>query len=74
MITVAKVELTFLPQMQDKSNRNGQVRTTESLYIIFRIFRLGSDDVGIRVLVDPESMRRRGELTFTTATWTVVAA
>lgn len=56
--------------MQDKSNTAGG-RRTENLYVIFRVFNLGSDSVGLKVLVDPESMRQRGELVFTTETWAV---
>lgn len=44
--------------MQNKSNNNANRRRAENLYVIFRVFNLGSDTVGPEVLVDPESMRR----------------
>jgi len=44
--------------MQNKSNNNANRRRTENLYVIFWVFNLGSDTVGLEVLVDPESMRR----------------
>ena len=56
--------------MQQHSTLNAD-RQTRSLYIVFRVFNLGQDSVGLRVLVDPESMRQRGELAFTAETWTV---
>lgn len=58
--------------MQDKSNNNAADRQTQNLYVIFRVFNLGGDSVGLKVLVDPEGMRQRGELTFTADTWSVV--
>ena len=57
--------------MQDHSAQN-EDRPTRSLYVVFRVFNLGKDSVGLRVLVDPESMRQREELAFTAETWTVV--
>ena len=59
--------------MQSVSNNNADSRRTESVYVVFRVFNLGEDDVGLRVLVDPESMRQREELAFTAETWSVVA-
>ncbi|ERS97467.1 hypothetical protein HMPREF1624_05635 [Sporothrix schenckii ATCC 58251] len=45
----------------------------ENVYMIIRVFGLGAGFVGFQLLVDPESMRRRGELAFTAPeSWTVV--
>jgi Ino eighty subunit 1 len=61
--------------MQNQSNNNNaESRQTAGLYVIFRVFNLGIDSVGLKVLVDPESMRQRGELAFTAETWSVVTA
>ncbi|CAK7200393.1 hypothetical protein SEUCBS139899_003088 [Sporothrix eucalyptigena] len=44
-----------------------------NIYMIIRVFGLGAGFVGFQLLVDPESMRRRGELAFTAPeSWTVV--
>ena len=58
--------------MQHNSNHdNGNLKT---VYVVFRVFNLGSDNIGLRVLVDPESMRLQDELSFTAESWSVVAA
>jgi hypothetical protein len=59
--------------MQEYTNSNAESRRTESIYVIFRVFNLGNDSIGLKVLVDPESIRQRGELAFTAETWSVVA-
>ncbi|GES62023.1 chaperone protein htpG [Aspergillus terreus] len=41
------------------------------VYVIFRVFNLGCDSVGVKVYVDPEYMRARKELSFTAETWSV---
>ncbi|KAK0705957.1 hypothetical protein B0T26DRAFT_679718 [Lasiosphaeria miniovina] len=61
-------------RMQNVSNNNANDRQTDALYVVFRVFNLGADAVGLRVLVDPESMRQRGELAFAAELWSVVAA
>ena len=66
------------PQMQNYSHHSAASRADvepekENIYMIVRVFGLGSDFVGYKVLVDPESMRRRGELAFTAPeSWSVV--
>jgi len=66
--------------MQQYTNSNAQItngdaenRRKKNVYIIFRVFNLGSDSIGLKLLVDPESMRQREELAFTAETWSVVA-
>ncbi|KAK3370805.1 hypothetical protein B0T24DRAFT_554720 [Lasiosphaeria ovina] len=61
-------------RMQNLSNNNAGDRQTDALYVVFRVFNLGTDAVGLCVLVDPESMRQRGELAFAAESWSVVAA
>ncbi|KAL1877359.1 hypothetical protein VTK73DRAFT_8654 [Phialemonium thermophilum] len=65
--------------MQTTSNNNNNSNSnnadsghTDSLYVIVRVFNLGTDAASFKVLVDPESMRQRGELAFTAETWSVV--
>lgn len=45
---------------------------TNFIYAIFRVYRLGQDNMGLRVYLDPESLRLSGQLEFTAETWTVV--
>ncbi|KAF7179749.1 hypothetical protein CNMCM7691_008799 [Aspergillus felis] len=43
-----------------------------SVYVIFRVYNLGRDSVGMKVYVNPGLMEVRGELVFVTETWSVV--
>lgn len=44
----------------------------DNVYMIFRVFGLGAGFVGVKLLVDPDRMRRHGELVFATPqTWSV---
>ncbi len=56
--------------MQTCSGADG---SRETVYMIVRVFGLGAGFVGFRLLVDPESMRRHGELVFRAPeSWSVV--
>lgn len=57
--------------MRDESNKAAINRVTDKLYVIFRVYSLGRNSIGLRVLVDPESMRQLNTLEFTTQTWSV---
>lgn len=57
-------------QMRDFSY--DQTRNINRVYMIFRVFNLGQDTVGLKVLVDPEGLRLRRELAFTAEKWSVV--
>jgi hypothetical protein len=39
------------------------------IYLLFRVFNIDKADIGLRIFVDPELARQRGELTFTVDTW-----
>lgn len=43
-----------------------------SIYVVFRVFDVGMGTPGLRIYVDPEAMRRTGDLVFTTESWSVV--
>lgn len=61
-------------QMQGYSQSGpGQEDSVDSVYVIMREFKfnLGKDSANVRVLVDPEGMRRRGELYFEAESWRV---
>jgi hypothetical protein len=43
-----------------------QCTSENSIYIIFRVFHLLSDDIDVKLYVDPLELQRKGELTFST--------
>jgi hypothetical protein len=49
-----------------------RTRNLDRIYVIFRVYNIGQDSVGLKVLVDPEGMRSRQELAFTPEKWSVV--
>ncbi|KAI9372834.1 hypothetical protein BJX61DRAFT_542344 [Aspergillus egyptiacus] len=61
-------------RMQNPSGGAAGGRPLECVYVVFRVFNLGRDSVGVKVYVDPESMRERRELLFTAETWSVTPA
>ncbi|UKZ78366.1 hypothetical protein TrVFT333_006103 [Trichoderma virens FT-333] len=46
----------------------------DSVYIIMRVFNVGSGNIGLRMYVDPAELEAREELLFTADTWSVVPA
>jgi hypothetical protein len=46
--------------------------TIQIVYIVFRVFNLGQESIGMRLYVDPDVMRARRELLFTAESWTIV--
>jgi hypothetical protein len=48
-----------------------ELTTNESIYMIFRVFNMGNDSIGVRIYMDPDRMRREGRLRFTADRWTV---
>ena len=65
------MRLTVPEQMQGNTNGNGN---RASVYMIFRVFNLEAENISLKVLVDPESMRTRDQLSFTVKSWSVVTA
>ena len=57
--------------MQHNSNHNND--NLETVYMVFRVFNLGNNNIGLRVIVDPESMRLRDKLSIIAESWSVVA-
>jgi len=43
----------------------------QHVYILCRVFNVGSKGVGMRLYLDPESARQNGELNFTVSEWAV---
>lgn len=42
-----------------------------NIYIILRVFNLGQDNIGMRLYVDPMTMRREGHLLFEPSSYIV---
>ncbi|KAF7631517.1 hypothetical protein AFLA_012373 [Aspergillus flavus NRRL3357] len=59
-------------RMQTFSEDESESSEPDAIYIIFRVFNIGTDSVSMRVYVDPERMRRRRHLVFTAETWSIV--
>lgn len=55
--------------MQDYTFPRG--RSVPNVYIIFRVFNLGRNNLGVKLYVDPEAHRLRGDLVFESQSWTV---
>ena len=43
----------------------------DHVYMILRLFRLGAMDMGLKIYIDPESLRRDGALVFTPESYKV---
>lgn len=64
----------MLINLEQMKNTSLSGETTNEIYVIFRVYHLdqGDQGPGLRVYVDPESLRVSGELDFSAPTWTVV--
>jgi hypothetical protein len=59
--------------MRDMSNgADGLGGQGESIYVIFRVSKLGGNSMELTIYVDPEVMRQERNLEFTAETWSVV--
>jgi hypothetical protein len=47
-------------------------QASKEVYIILRVFNLGKNNVDMRLYVDPAGMEDKGELEFTSESWSVV--
>ncbi len=46
---------------------------TESIYTVFRVYNLGQGGMGLKIYVDPETLRLNEELEFTSeGPWSVI--
>ena len=59
---------------QHSHSRPGYAEDIKAVYVILRVFNLGKESMGVKVFVDPESMRLAGELDFEAETWRVEAS
>lgn len=58
--------------MQTMQDVGAHPNNQASVYVIFRVYNLGRDAVGMKVYVNPGQMQARGALVFVTETWSVV--
>lgn len=58
--------------MQDNTNSAGNAKG--NIYVIFRVYYLGQDSMGLEIYVDPEALRIKEQLKFQSEGWTVVPA
>ena len=58
--------------MQEKSNGESGLDHPDCIYVVFRVFNLGQEPIGMRLYVDPDVIRARRELLFTAESWTIV--
>jgi hypothetical protein len=58
-------------QMQKFSNGESGRDNQKSIYVIFRVYWLGQDKMRLRIYMDPEVLRAKGELFFQEETWSV---
>ena len=51
-----------------------EVDNTDTIYMIFRVYNLGRADqpLGLKVYLDPETLRLANQLEFTARSWSVV--
>ncbi|KAK1512450.1 uncharacterized protein CCOS01_14690 [Colletotrichum costaricense] len=45
---------------------------SHAAYVIFRVYNLGRQNMGYKVYLDPEELKRRGQLSFTAEKWSVI--
>lgn len=62
--------LPVLTYMQMQSKHQSQDKS--EVYMVLRVFGLNDRRMGMRAYLDPESLRRDGQLVFTGRTWSVV--
>ena len=43
----------------------------DEIYLILRVYKLGQEDMGMRILLDPATMEKRGQLIFEPERYTV---
>ncbi|KAI0198817.1 hypothetical protein F4808DRAFT_472474 [Astrocystis sublimbata] len=60
-------------QYKRMQNNSGQRNDApDTIYVIFRVFWLGHENMGLRVYLDPEALRRTNQLEFQSESWSVI--
>ncbi|KAI1327062.1 hypothetical protein F5Y16DRAFT_421235 [Xylariaceae sp. FL0255] len=55
-----------------QGNTNWPDNANGNIYVIFRVYSLGQDNMGLEIYVDPEALRRTDQLKFRSELWSVV--
>ncbi|KAK8038631.1 hypothetical protein PG993_007042 [Apiospora rasikravindrae] len=56
-------------RMQENTTTMGN---RDTIYVIFRVYNLGCENMGLRIYLDPEELRVSERLKFTAESWSVV--
>ncbi|KAJ0306261.1 hypothetical protein COL516b_004717 [Colletotrichum fioriniae] len=72
--TTAACETPFYMSKAQYQRMRDQVMTenSDTVYVIFRVYNLGQANMGLKVYLDPETLRRSEQLKFTAETWSVI--
>jgi hypothetical protein len=57
--------------MQSFGNSENTATQRRKVYILFRVHGLESGQVGLRIFIDLEALRKSGDLVFEAQSWTV---
>lgn len=58
--------------MNNLKSRSRNVDTeNDEIYLILRVYKLGQEDMGMRILLDPATMKDHGHLIFEPESYTV---
>lgn len=57
--------------MQNQTFDDQTLQEFRTIYVIFRVYNLGKDDMSLRIYVDPDALRRQGVLRFTPESYSV---
>ncbi|EXF75687.1 hypothetical protein CFIO01_04620 [Colletotrichum fioriniae PJ7] len=72
--STAACETPFYMSKAQYQRMRDQVMTenSDTVYVIFRVYNLGQANMGLKVYLDPETLRRSEQLKFTAETWSVI--
>ncbi|KAI0136379.1 ino80 chromatin remodeling complex protein [Xylariales sp. AK1849] len=64
----------FMSKAQYRRMKDNAItaESRDTIYVIFRVYNLGQDNMGVRIYLDPETLRLSEQLRFTAETWSVV--
>ncbi|KAF7558422.1 hypothetical protein G7046_g5742 [Stylonectria norvegica] len=60
--------------MAEYSNAETSEAASAVVYMILRVYNIGKPNIGVKVYMDPEKLRKDGMLVFTEESWSVVPA
>lgn len=60
-----------IQKMQKYTFEHPNPQENATVYVIFRVYNLGKDNMSLRIYIDPEVLRRQDELRFTPESYSV---